>query len=302
MSNKKWMKGLWLLALWMPWAAYAGEMEKARFEAGWFEADLARAMLSTKTQIVEDGIGGARIMPPRPLGKDALDGIAECGVVDAKFFGIRQVSLRDAVRMLKPCMEAVSRKYRVAVSAAEAVIAKGPHIMGGVPGVGVYVSGPLPLGSTVLVDLRYGIEILRRGHILGHPAKVELLGEIRPQASSLQNVLNRCILPMYVSPIVTSQDFVDTYGWCLKQAPGLKITGVMVPPDRHVPLNVWVFSRASQDVVQAMSGEVVVAGDRGQVKVRIWAYYDTPVRHFGPADRILPEGPHDQRAKPLDKE
>lgn len=150
------------------------------------------------------------------------------------------------------------------------------------PGIALTVSGRLPPGNNLLVDLRHAVDIVRYGSVLAYPAKVEFPGEILPQSiSSLQGVVNRCALPMVLAPIRTAWDFVKVYGHCLKAAEGFGITHVTVQPDRHVPGAVWVFSHARRHVQRSMNGSVTVSGEDGQLSFTIWAYPDVQAQPFG---------------------
>lgn len=118
------------------------------------------------------------------------------------------------------------------------------------------------------------------------PRLPEYPGNIRPQASSLQGVVNQCALPMYVPPILTALDFVQVYDYCLKATEDFGISHVTVPPDRHVPGSVWVFSHASQATREAMNGTVTVAGEGGPLTVTIWAYPDIQMHSFETSEKL----------------
>lgn len=280
-KERKWTHGFLVVLLGTPAVAFAGELEKVWLQAGGFETASAQAVFAARDAADKGGIGRPfQRLPPHPVGNDAFAGLRECTIANPRF--IRQPSLRDALQMLNPCMAAVSEKYGVAVSVSESLIPGGGLPPGGVPGIAVTVSGPLPLGNNVLVDLQHAVDIVRHGTILSYRAKVEYLGEILPQSgSSLQSVVNRCALPMYLAPIRTAWDFVNTYGHCLKAAQNFGITHVAVPPNRHVPGTVWVFSHAPKAVRESMNGSVSVSGEGGQLTFTIWATGDIQVHPFG---------------------
>jgi len=99
--------------------------------------------------------------------KDAFKGLQECSIVDAMF--IRQPDLKESVVMLAPCMTAVSKRYAVSVSAKEAPL---PGSFDS--GIGVFVSGKLLIGNSVLMDLNYSIK-MRHGGFFGHRAYLQYL-------------------------------------------------------------------------------------------------------------------------------
>ncbi len=103
--------------------------------------------------------------------EDAFEGLKVCSLVNNVFAGL--LPLKEAVSMLEPCMKAVSKKYGVTVLASQYLP---PQT--NAPGIGILVSGPLPPGNPVMIDLNYSVKIIHSGYLLTHPAYVKYLGEI----------------------------------------------------------------------------------------------------------------------------
>lgn len=120
----------------------------------------------------------SQIPNPGLIGKDAFTGLEQCNIVDAKFE--TQTTLSNAIKIMEPCLEAVGRKYHMGVSAAIGLVNRPPlgypQWNGSASGIWILVSGKLPFGNSVIVDLEKAVDV-RNGYILGHPAKVEYWGE-----------------------------------------------------------------------------------------------------------------------------
>lgn len=269
--------GLTLALLGMPWVAQADELEKSWWQAGDFETASNQAVFSPADAAREAGIGlPPPLSPPHPVGQDAFGGLRACQVIDVKFGWLP--SRLEALKMLAPCMRAVSHRYGVSVWAAESLIPGGGRRRG-VAGIGIHARGPLPLGSNVLVDLQRAVDIVRYGKILTYRAQVRLEngGETRPRLSSLQGVVDDCASRIRLGPgFGTDLDFIEIFGPCLKAAKGLGITRLALPPDLDLEGkgSVSVFSRAEEDAVDRMNGSVIVSGGSGPKTFRIWAYRD----------------------------
>lgn len=289
-TKAKGIAGVLTLAILMPFAVQGGGLEDEKSKADAFEAALSQAGKEATQEVPlgrfegdEEGQFGGPRPHPDLMAKDAFEGLGECSVLNAMF--VRQPSLRDAVSMLGPCMQAVSRKYGVGVSVSETIVASG-HKLGGPPGIGIFVSGPLPMGNAVLLDLRYAVEVLRRGRLLSYPAMVKyrnLDDTPRLQTSSLQSVVDRCISSMILRPIQTSKDAAGLIRFCAEDvAPELLITGVVVRRDPGPGLHVSVLSRADDATLEAMNGAVVLPGEGGAVQVSVRAYRDVQNSLFEP--------------------
>lgn len=172
--------------------------------------------------------------------------------------------------MLKPCMEELSAKYGVAVTAEETAsrIGNTPEDLRFVPGIGIYVRGEV--ATDRVIDSLEEAVARRRGTLLMHPAKVIDMTQMR--TSSLQAVVDRCIFAALVAPIKNSEDFVRTYGpFLTNDAPAeLRIEGLYAM--KHPVKNrVMVISKAGRDTVEAMNGQVLVLGDGGRTAIHIRA-------------------------------
>lgn len=265
------------LAAWMPVIAHSAGLEKQWAGAASFEnmAGQAVSQLSIEGREYRPPYPVPPVpMPPLPVPHmDAFKGLPECSVVDAKLAAF--VTLEEAIRMLKPCMDAVSSRYGVHVAAAKAFPVIQPW-MRARPIIRLRVSGHVLHWHPVLRDLNYALDI-RNQALLGHPADVLYAGVQLQQTSSLQQVLDRCVLPMFVQSVKSAQEFVDVYGFCLKRAPALKITRLSVMPVIAIvgqkPV-VLVLSRAHEAAIQAMNGTVKVSGQDGPFQVLIAAEFD----------------------------
>lgn len=274
--------GLLAAALALPMAAFGGGLERAWIEAGTFDARISQG-LGTLRDRSKDLAKPEKPRPPLP--KTAFGGLDECSVANARFF--KQPALQEAVKMLAPCMAAVSKRYGVMVSAASGLLSK-PGWRGGVPGIKILVSGELPAGSRVMDDLSFTVDTLHQGILLTYAAKVEYLGVIRPlgsqeqqaKASSLQGVVDSCTMAALVGPIKKSKDFVKAYEECLMAAPGFKITAVQPPPpfdEQMFGLHVWIFSKADAAAIDAMNGDLMVPGSGGPTRLMVKAYFDAKI-------------------------
>lgn len=160
-------------------------MEEARNGAAGFEAGLK------VREAINERLQEMRLPRPEPmavaenegivhgLGTNAFANLDECRILDVKF--VKQPALREAVGMLRPCVQAVGKKYGVTVTASEFLmesLTALPPVK--TPGIGILISGRIPAGNTVYNDLRFSVKVLRGGSLLCHPAVVEYLGEIAP--------------------------------------------------------------------------------------------------------------------------
>ena len=85
--------------------------------------------------------------------KDAFTSSGEaCMIVDIVY--VRQPSLKEAVKALAPCLQAVSKAYKTALAAVE-----------GDKKIVIAVSGVLAEGNTLLTDVEHALKI-RKGSLL----------------------------------------------------------------------------------------------------------------------------------------
>lgn len=200
--------------------------------------------------------GEAAPAPVRPEdAADAFAGLEACAIVYVVY--IRQPSLPEAVSALTPCLEAVSKRYGAAASAA-AVDAKA-----------LVIRIPVAASQTALArDLAAAIA-KRGGSLVGFPARVSPeLASVQPQGTSvLQPVLERCSGPKMLPR--SAEDFVTVYGDCLKSAKGLAITAVRAHPAEEK--TVLVLSAARFETLMDMSGVVTVPSAPGVAAFRIEA-------------------------------
>ncbi len=198
------------------------------------------------------------------VAEDAFAGIGACGVLDIKT--IRPFNLDEASDLVKPCMDAVAKKY-----AAKAITEPGflSAPQSGQPGkAGLLVKTDMAAGSKGHRDLVSGISH-RQGRLLGHPVKVLTKDEVTPAAvSTLQKALDGCMLLTVVRDVRSGDDFVKIYGKCLTKNADLKITEIR--PSEGLAVTVKTDATGAQ--VEAYNGFVTVNAGKGPVSVMIVAY------------------------------
>jgi hypothetical protein len=199
--------------------------------------------------------------------KDAFAVSAACGVVDAKTF--RAYSLSEAVSVLKPCLREVSLSYKVkAVARVEA--SENQIVI-------------LLDGADAIRDFNHALS-LRHGQLLGHPAKVKRAfshADFRalqnPEAevahSSIQDVVDTCMISTVVRKVQNGDDFIKIYGRCILSSKDLKVQELRSSNGHTLAVN--VLTKANQDVVEALNGTVTVNAGTGPVDVLIIAYPET---------------------------
>jgi len=116
-----------------------------------------------------DAPARAKGMPAR---KDAFKGLPGCTIVDAMFF--RQPAISEAVEMITGCLQDVSARYGFEVKAGIMVTPfggpdGGPQ--GGKRSINLTVPGSLPVGNSLLMDLRFSLD-MRNNQLFGYPAGV----------------------------------------------------------------------------------------------------------------------------------
>lgn len=204
-------------------------------------------------------VGEAAPAVARP--EDAADAFADleaCAIVDVVY--VRQPSLPEALSALAPCLEAVSKRYGAAATAA-AGDAKA-----------LVIRIPVTASQTALArDLNAAIA-KRGGSLIGFPARVS--AELAPVQSSgtsvLQPILERCAGPKMLPR--SAADFVLVYGDCLRSAKGLSIASVRAHPTEEK--TVVVTSSARFETLMDMSGVVTVPSAPGVGRFRIEARRD----------------------------
>lgn len=188
--------------------------------------------------------------------QDAFAGLAECRVIDAQSF--KPFTLKEAERALGPCMEAVSGRYETTVIVKSDLIQK--DVMG------IAIETKAPAGSALLRDLSHSLSI-RGGALLGHPATIRREGEGIAR-SALQGAVDRCIQPMVVRKIETSEDFLRYYEGCIRRAPELKVLDIRPAAG----LSVTVLTAATGRILQTLNGPIVVNAGEGPVAISVVAY------------------------------
>lgn len=198
------------------------------------------------------------------VAEDAFAGVGACGVLDIKT--IRQFNLDESTDLIKPCMDAVAKKY-AAKATIEAGFLSAPQ--SGQPGkTGLLIKTDMAAGSKGHRDLLAGLA-RRQGQLFGHTVKVLTKDEITPASvSTLQKAIDGCMLLTVVRDVRSGEDFVKIYGKCLTRNPDLKITDIRAAEG----LAVTVKTDAGGAQVEAYNGFVTVNAGKGPVQVMVVAY------------------------------
>jgi hypothetical protein len=198
------------------------------------------------------------------VAEDAFADVGACGVLDIKT--IRPFNLDEASDLIKPCMDAVAKKY-----AAKAVTEPGflSAPQSGMPGkAGLIIKTDMAAGSKGHRDIVASLAH-RQDRLLGHLTKVLTKNEVTPSSiSTLQKAIDGCMLLTVVREVRSGDDFVKIYGKCLTRNPDLKITEIR-PAEG---LAVTVKTNASGAQVEAYNGFVTVNAGKGPVQVMVVAY------------------------------
>lgn len=198
------------------------------------------------------------------VAEDAFADVGACGILDIKT--IRPFNLDEASDLVKPCMDAVVKKY-----AAKAVTEPGflSAPQSGMPGkAGLLIKTDMAAGSKGHRDLAAALA-RREGRLLGHLAKILTKDEVAPSAiSTLQKAIDGCMLLTVVRDVRSGEDFVKIYGKCLTRNPDLKIKEVRAAEG----LAVTVKTDATGAQVEAYNGFVTVNAGKGPVQVMVAAY------------------------------
>ena len=194
------------------------------------------------------------------VAEDAFADIGACGVLNIKT--IHTSNLHEVPALVKPCMDAVAKKYATKV-VIEPGLLSAPHGK-----AGLLVKTDIAAGSKGHRDLVAGLS-RRQGHLFGHPTKILTLDEVTPTAiSTIQKAIDSCMLLTVVRDLNNGEDFVNIYGKCLTKNAELKITEIR-PAEG---LTVTVKADATGAQVEAYNGFVTVNAGKGPVSVMIIAY------------------------------
>lgn len=182
---------------------------------------------------------------------DALAGLEACAVADVVF--IRQPSLEEAAQALRPCLEAVSKRY----GAAAVLSIEKNTLLIRLPATAAH--GPLAR------DLGHSLKA-RSASLLGHPVIVRAdLASLDPRGVSvLQPVLERCAGPKMLPKDAAA--FVEVYGDCLTREKGLGITAVKAHPSD--PRVIVIYSGVRLESLHDMTGVVSVPAGSFRIEAR----------------------------------
>ncbi len=187
--------------------------------------------------------------------RDVLKEMSPCQAID--FVYARQPSASEVVTVLSDCLSALSKRYKVQITAAE-----------GRKGIVVMISGLIPPGSTIKADLESALH-LRGGKLFGH--SVTLVDLERPasdrQTSSLQPIVDQCRIE--TKSLKNAAAFVSVFSSCVTEAKGITITSIR--PDAKDDTLVLVYSRDAKHLIRDMNGVVRILTDHGVTRLRIQA-------------------------------
>ena len=99
--------------------------------------------------------------------------VSSCKIVDAKFFA--PLTLDQAQRSIAPCLDSISKKYGVQVTAKTGTPSSANVFTAQVQVLVLDVARPLSIVSPLVRDLNYGLA-QRRGHLLGLQATLYVPG------------------------------------------------------------------------------------------------------------------------------
>ncbi len=198
------------------------------------------------------------------VAEDAFTDMPPCGVLD--IVTVRPFNLDEAADLVKPCMDAVAKKYTAKV-VAEVGFLSAPQ--NGQPGkAGLLIKTDMTPGSKSHRDLVAALS-RRQNRLLGHLTKVLTKDELAPAAiSTLQKTIDGCMLPTVVRDVRSGDDFVKIYGKCLTRNTELKIKEIR--PAEGLAITIKTDATSAQ--VEAYNGFVIVNAGKGAVQVMIVAY------------------------------
>lgn len=198
------------------------------------------------------------------VAEDAFAGLGACGVLDIKIN--RLFALDEAADLIKPCMDAVAKKYAAKASTEAGFLSASRN--GQPMKTGLLIKTDMTAGSKSHRDLVASIS-RRDGRLLGHPAKVMAKHETAPAAASaLQQTIDGCFVATVVRDIRSGDDFVKIYGKCLTRDAALKIKEIRPAAG----LAVTVRTDAAGAQAEAYNGFVTVDAGKGPVQVMVVAY------------------------------
>lgn len=211
--------------------------------------------------------------------QDAFAGVAECRVVDARFFA--PVSLEAARKMLQPCMAALSLKYGAQLEAALGTPAVQDRFNAQVEMLMLRVPASASITSPLMRDLNRALA-LRANRILGHRAAIERVDDKRVEAldasaaGPAQDAIDSCMLPDVVRRVESGADFIKYYGGCLRRARALRVVDMKPWPGHQ--LGVVLLTEGDHVAAQSLTGSVRVSSAKGPVEVELVAYTQTVYR------------------------
>lgn len=212
-------------------------------------------------------------------GKDAFAGLAECSVLDAKTFA--PVTVAQAHQMIAPCVKGVGQRYGAELTLERLAASAEGEVSVQVEGLAIYVPAAVAVTSPLMRDLQRGLDA-RQGRVLGHPVTIRrgpAPSADKPAKASLektglvQAALDRCLQPMVLRRIDSSEDFILYYGRCLADAKELKIREMRPAAGRA--MGITLLSLAEEPVVRGLNGPVSVVAANGPVTLTVVAYAQT---------------------------
>ncbi|MEK7389094.1 MAG: hypothetical protein AAB036_05305 [Elusimicrobiota bacterium] len=219
---------------------------------------LACACAELRAQSFEDRASAA--IKPFNV-EDVFADVVECQILDQ--INIRPYSLEEAADLLKPCLNAVARKYASPIMVEAGFLADSQNSRRG--GNGLIIKTDFAPGSKAHRDIVSSLT-RRDGRLLGHRARVLAKDQTSPApVSSLQRGLSSCLTITVVRDIRSGEDFIKIYGRCLTQNKDLKIKQLI--PGDGLAINVKTDAPAFADY----NGLVTVNAGKGPVTIRVTA-------------------------------
>ncbi|MBI5623036.1 MAG: hypothetical protein HY924_04575 [Elusimicrobia bacterium] len=201
---------------------------------------------------------------------DAFRQAPECAFLDYKYF--RRFTLAEAVAMLQPCAEGVSRRSALSLKAELGVVRTATESEGPLMGI-VLRTGDASIASQGMRDLNYSLR-QRNFELLGHPVLLRRASdEAAGRKSAAQDAVDSCMLTTVLRKIESGADFIKAYGKCITSSEVLKVKELRPAPNRE--LGVVALTAGGDMVVQSLNGGVTVASETGPVTVLIIAYPET---------------------------
>ncbi|MDE2292103.1 MAG: hypothetical protein KGL53_08470 [Elusimicrobia bacterium] len=148
----------------LTFAAPAADFDGASAKPAAFDAGLTAGFHGLSKRLAMEQ--PSYTLPRNPV--DAFKAEPACSVVDAMY--LRAFDLDEAVRVLAPCFQALSKRYAVSIAPAKGMVALSEG-RGEAMGIMLRVAGVTFIGNHVMYDLDYSLK-LRRGTLLGFPASL----------------------------------------------------------------------------------------------------------------------------------